>query len=72
MKTEIKYKKLDGSNGVALVPGSVEAGLAAKRELADRMNLPLVPGQESDADARLRNGGVDPESLTVQLLSASA
>lgn len=65
LKTQIRFRKKDGSEGVALVDGDAKETLQAKRALADQLNLPMpdTPAGE-DIDARLRNGGIDPLSVT--------
>lgn len=66
MKTQISFKKIDGSDGVALVDGDTSGVLQAKRALAHQLGLPREddpPGQSEDIDARLRNGGIDPQSV---------
>lgn len=67
MKTQIRFRKADGSDGVALVEGDAKETLQAKRALADKLNLPMMDapaGQHEDIDTRLRNGGIDPLSVT--------
>lgn len=66
MKTQISFKSTDGSDGVALVDGAISDLTHAKRELAHAKGLPVMDtkdGQSEDIDARLRNGGVDPNSV---------
>ena len=66
MKTEISFKKTDGSAGVALMDGSISTALQAKRELAAKLDLPLVDApydQGEDIDARLRHAHIVPESV---------
>lgn len=66
VKTQITYKKLSGGNGVALVDGEISSTLQAKRELAAKLELPAIDqnyGQHEDIDARLRNFGIDPDSV---------
>ncbi|CAM4335922.1 hypothetical protein [Bordetella muralis] len=66
MKTQISFKSTDGSDGVALVDGAISDLVHAKRELAHAKGLPVVEtndGQSEDIDARLRHGGVDPNSV---------
>ena len=64
MKTQITYKKLDGSNGVALIPGDSTSVARAKLELGNRLDLPpAASDSEADLDARLRQGGIDPASV---------
>ncbi|MBU4609767.1 hypothetical protein IMZ29_04150 [Achromobacter sp. GG226] len=67
MKTQISYTKTDGGTGVALVDGAVDDPLEAKRELAAALNLPEDvnnTGNVTEVDARLRAGGVQPESVS--------
>ena len=66
MKTQISFKTTDGSDGVALVDGAISDLAHAKRELAHAKALPAMEthdGQSEDIDSRLRNGGVDPNSV---------
>ncbi len=72
MKTEISFEKIDGGNGVALVVGTITSDLQAKRELAAKLDLPLVDtpsGEKEDIDARLRNGGIAPASIKFNHIS---
>ncbi|MBV7482432.1 hypothetical protein [Bordetella sp. BOR01] len=72
MKTQISFKKTDGSDGTALVNGAISSTLEAKRALANALDLPAVDapsaGQE-DVDSRLRNGGIDPDSIAQHHIS---
>ncbi|MFD4839886.1 hypothetical protein ACFWP0_20450 [Achromobacter sp. NPDC058515] len=72
MKTQISFKKTDGSDGVALLDGDASSILQAKRELANKLDLPAVgptSGEREDIDARLRHGGIDPDSLKINHVS---
>ncbi|HLT98968.1 MAG TPA: hypothetical protein VKZ70_04420 [Burkholderiaceae bacterium] len=70
MKAQIQYTKLDGSDGVALMPSAVTSLEEAKRELAAKLDLPTVEGIDGeDVDARLRQGGVRPETVVFSQLS---
>lgn len=42
MKTQISYRKLDGSDGVALVNGGISETHQAKQELANWLDLPAA------------------------------
>lgn len=66
MKTQIQFKKTDGSEGVALIDGSVSSVLQAKRELAAKLDLPPVDaadGEHEDVDAQLFRGDIEPDSI---------
>ena len=70
MKTQIQFTKHDGDNGVALIHGAVTSREQAKQSLANKMNLPELDGSDEQAlDSRLRNGGIDPASITFDQLS---
>jgi hypothetical protein len=72
MKTQISFKKTDGSDGVALLDGDASSTLQAKWELANKLDLPDIAasaGQDEDIDARLRLGGIDPNSIKVNHIS---
>lgn len=71
MKTQIQYRRTNGDNGVALVHGPVSSLEHAKQELANTLNLPTVDAAdgERDFDSKLRNGGIDPSSITFDQLS---
>src|SRR5690606_34199219 len=67
MKTQIQFKQADGDDGIALVEGPVNRLEQAKRELANKLDLPATDtshGNSEDIDARLRHGGINPESIT--------
>lgn len=65
MKAHIQYKKVDGSDGVALMPSAVTSLDEAKRQLAAKLDLPPVEGIDGNegVDARLQQGGVLPETV---------
>jgi hypothetical protein len=66
MKNQISYTRLSGEHGVTLVGGSISSTLQAKRELANKLDLPHVntpAGQDEDVDARLHAAGIDPSSV---------
>ncbi|WP_442592897.1 hypothetical protein ACSBPU_15530 [Parapusillimonas sp. JC17] len=66
MKTQIQFKKMDGSEGVALIDGPVSSVLQAKRELAAKLDLPRVDaadGEHEDVDAQLYRGDIEPDSI---------
>ncbi|MFJ1302872.1 hypothetical protein CEK29_15470 [Bordetella genomosp. 5] len=65
MKTQIQFKKTDGSEGVALVSGDATDVVQAKSALADQLARPpeAEGGQEASADERLRKAGIDPASV---------
>lgn len=66
MKTQIAFKRNDGSDGVALVNGNVTDPAQAKQALADQLSLPAAERGDNSADtvdARLRLGGIDPQSV---------
>lgn len=66
MKTQIQFKKTDGSEGVALIDGPVSSVLQAKRELAAKLDLPPVDaadGEHEDVDAQLYRGYIEPDSI---------
>ncbi|WP_144630476.1 hypothetical protein [Bordetella genomosp. 13] len=67
MKTQISYSQLDGDQGVALVNGDIGDGEQAKQELANKLGLPAVAGQ--DQNTRLKNGGIDPASVKATHIS---
>ena len=72
MKTHITYRKLDGSEGVALVDGGISDTLQAKRELANWLDLPEVndpAADREDIDGRLRHGGIVPDSVEFNHIS---
>ncbi|MGB6103551.1 MAG: hypothetical protein WBF88_06845 [Pusillimonas sp.] len=67
MKTQIQFKQTDGDDGIALIEGSTTSLEHAKRELANKLDLPALDapeGAREDIDARLRNGGIDPSSVS--------
>jgi hypothetical protein len=67
MKTQIQYLQTDGGEGVALIVGPTSSLEQAKVSLANQLNLPDVGeirGANQNVDARLRQGGIDPESIT--------
>lgn len=67
MKTHIQFKKVDGSDGIALIEGSTTDALQAKKDLAAKLRLPHVDGrhgEHEDIDSRLRLGNIDPASIT--------
>lgn len=68
MKTQIQFKQADGDTGVALIHGPMSTLEQAKQELANALNLPEAPTAH-DLDARLRNGGIDPASITFDQVS---
>lgn len=66
MKTRISFKKIDGSDEVIAVDGNISSTLQAKRELAAKLDLPLIDmqsGQGEDIDARLLHGRIAPKSV---------
>jgi len=65
MKAQIQFKQTNGDNGVALIDAALTNLEQAKRELANKLNLP----EHEDLDTRLRNGGIDPASLTFDMIS---
>lgn len=72
MKTQISFIKTDGGTGIALVDGAVDDPLEAKRALAAALNLPEDvdnTGDVSEVEARLRAGGVQPDSITTTPVS---
>lgn len=72
MKTQISFKKTNGSDGVALLDGDASSILQAKRELANKLDLPAVDsiaGESAALDTRLRQGGIDPDSLKIHHVS---
>jgi hypothetical protein len=72
MKTQIQFKQEDGDNGIALIHGPVTSLAEAKQELANKLNLPDVASSSSGQDgidARLRSGGINPDSITFDQLS---
>lgn len=72
MKTQITYRKLDGSDGVALVNGGISETQQAKQELANWLELPDAGGSAAgreDVDGRLRRGGIAPESVKFNHIS---
>lgn len=72
MKTQIQFKKTDGSDGVALVEGPVSGILQAKRELAAKLGLPEVDapdGEHEDVDAQLYQGDIEPDSIIFDQIS---
>ncbi|CAO3913452.1 hypothetical protein [Achromobacter mucicolens] len=71
MKTQISYRKLDGSDGVALVNGGISDARQARQELANWLDLPAAntAGNPDDVDARLRGGGIDPASVEFNHIS---
>ncbi len=67
MKTQIQFRQADGDQGIALIVGSTASLEQAKLELANKLDLPEVEshdGSADDIDTRLRNGGIDPASVT--------
>lgn len=71
MKTQITYRKLDGSDGVALVNGGISDTQQAKQELANWLDLPAdtAGAARDDADGRLRSGGIEPASVEFNHIS---
>ncbi|WP_312996024.1 hypothetical protein [Achromobacter animicus] len=72
MKTQISYRKLDGSDGVALVNGGISDSQQAKQELANWLDLPATDaagGNPDDVDGRLRRGGIEPGSVEFNHIS---
>ncbi len=67
MKTQIQYLQTDGGEGVALIEGSTASLEKAKVSLANKLDLPDAEVSQrgpENIDARLRNGGIDPDSVT--------
>ena len=67
MKNQIQFNKTDGDKGVALTEAALSTLDEAKRELANKLDLPATdPKNEAreDIDARLRRAGILPESIT--------
>jgi len=70
MKTQIQFTKIDGDNGVALIHGAVTSLGQAQQDLANKLNLPDIDASGEQAlNTTLRNGGIDPTSITVDQLS---
>lgn len=70
MKTQISFKKTDGSDGTALVNGAISSVLETKRALANALSLPTAGSEgQDDVDSRLRSGGIDPDSVTPHHIS---
>ena len=71
MKTHIQFTKTDGDHGVALTHGAITTLEQAKQELANTLSLPEIDGvnRQESLDARLRNGDIDPDSITFDPLS---
>ncbi|MEN4922017.1 hypothetical protein ABE485_25350 [Achromobacter spanius] len=72
MKTQITYRKLDGSEGVALVNGGISDTRQARQELANWLELPAVNdpvADREDVDGRLRQGGIEPGSVQFNHIS---
>lgn len=71
MKAQIQYKKVDGTDGVALMHSAITSMEEAKRELAAKLDLPETPaGIGEDAlDARLRQADILPESIFFSQIS---
>lgn len=67
MKTQIQFQQTDGDDGIALVDGPIASLDQAKNELANKLDLPTADASHStqkDIDARLRNGGIEPGSVS--------
>jgi hypothetical protein len=67
MKTQIKFKQTDNDDGIALVEGAITSLDQAKMELANKLDLPAgnsPHASQAEIDARLRNGGIEPASVT--------
>jgi hypothetical protein len=72
MKTQIRYKKTDGSDAIALIEGPVSDIIQAKRELAAKLDLPDTDEHLDDnanLDARLRHGAIEPSSVLFDQIS---
>lgn len=71
MKAQIQYKKTDGSDGIALTSSAVTSLVQAKKDLAAKLDLPVINDRlgEEDIDARLRQGSIDPDSVIFSQLS---
>jgi hypothetical protein len=71
MKTQITYRKLDGSDGVALVNGGISDTQQAKQDLANWLDLPAdaAGANREDIDGRLRRGGIEPGSVEFNHIS---
>jgi len=71
MKAQITFRKLDGSEGVALVNGDASDTVQAKRELASYLSLPAgeSAGPSQDVDDRLQLAGIDPRSVKAMHIS---
>ena len=72
MQTLIKYKMLNGGDGEALIAGVVSNVTQAKHELAHAKSLPSVNAANASADEiddRLRQSGIDQNSLTLVSIS---
>ncbi len=72
MKTQISYRKLDGSDGVALVNGAISETRQAQQELANWLDLPAADtaqGGAENIEARLRRGGILPQSVEFNHIS---
>lgn len=67
MKTQVQFRQTDGDEGVALLDGSITSLEQAKMALAGKLDLPAMDGPQGAQeaiDARLRNGGIDPASVS--------
>ncbi|MFW7343505.1 hypothetical protein V0R37_18425 [Pollutimonas sp. H1-120] len=67
MKTQVQFRQTDSDEGVALLDGSITSLEQAKIALAGKLGLPAVntpQGAQEDIDVRLRNGGIDPASVS--------
>ena len=72
MKTQIRYKKNDGGDAVALVEGPVSDIVQAKRELAAKLDLPDADQAANELDAldmRLQRDGIVPSSISFDQIS---
>lgn len=72
MKTQISFRKTNGSDGVALLDGDASSPLQAKEELANKLELPAIndsPNREDNVNARLQQAGIDPHSIQVNHVS---
>ena len=72
MKTQIQFRQIDGDNGIALIHGPVASLEQAKRELANKLNLPAMDAAQGDReniDERLHRGGIEPTSITFDQIS---
>lgn len=72
MKTQVSFRKTDGSEGVALLDGDASSTLQAKEELANKLQLPAANqalNREDSVNARLKQGGIDPLSVKANHVS---